>query len=139
MNLEPKCDTKISGKGRYGSFQRHSCGRLIWKDGKCKVHHPESVQIRYEKSIKHAEEKNKESIWYKYQKAQDRIVALEMEVIVALEKEVAALKERLYPKPQTRTCSTEELNNADPDCKHEVVDAPGGGIKCTKCQGWFCF
>lgn len=32
-----------------------------------------------------------------------------------------------------------ELWDADPDCDHDVVCAPGGGIKCTKCPGWFCF
>lgn len=32
-----------------------------------------------------------------------------------------------------------DLFDADPECKHEIVDAPGGGVKCTKCTGWFCF
>ena len=32
-----------------------------------------------------------------------------------------------------------ELFDADPNCKHDTVDAPGGGVKCTKCRGWFCF
>ena len=31
-----------------------------------------------------------------------------------------------------------ELWDADPDCKHEVISAPGGGVKCTKCKGWYC-
>ena len=31
------------------------------------------------------------------------------------------------------------LYDADPNCKHHVVEANGGGVKCTKCQGWFCF
>lgn len=31
------------------------------------------------------------------------------------------------------------LYNADPNCKHETEIAPGGGIKCTKCSGWFCY
>jgi len=33
----------------------------------------------------------------------------------------------------------EELWEADPDCKHNIADDPGGGIKCIKCGGWFCF
>lgn len=33
----------------------------------------------------------------------------------------------------------EELWDADPDCEHEIVEASGGGIKCTKCNGWFCY
>lgn len=32
-----------------------------------------------------------------------------------------------------------DLWDADPNCKHEVVSAPGGGAKCRKCKGWFCF
>ena len=35
--------------------------------------------------------------------------------------------------------TTEELYDADPDCKHKVIDANGGGVKCIKCTGWFCF
>jgi hypothetical protein len=32
-----------------------------------------------------------------------------------------------------------ELWNADPSCAHNVVDAPGGGVRCTKCSGWLCY
>lgn len=35
--------------------------------------------------------------------------------------------------------TTEELYDADPNCDHRVVGASGGGIKCTKCSGWFCY
>lgn len=31
------------------------------------------------------------------------------------------------------------LHGADPRCKHNVVLASGGGVKCTKCPGWFCY
>jgi hypothetical protein len=31
------------------------------------------------------------------------------------------------------------LWDADPNCKHEEVSQPGGGVKCIKCNGWFCF
>lgn len=31
------------------------------------------------------------------------------------------------------------LYNADDDCDHDVQPAPGGGVKCTRCPGWFCF
>ena len=34
---------------------------------------------------------------------------------------------------------SDELFDADPNCKHEIVDASGGGVKCTKCRGWFCY
>ena len=32
----------------------------------------------------------------------------------------------------------EELWDADPKCKHDVISTNGGGVKCTKCRGWFC-
>lgn len=32
-----------------------------------------------------------------------------------------------------------ELYDADPECRHNIKCASGGGIKCTKCGGWFCF
>ena len=35
--------------------------------------------------------------------------------------------------------TNDDLFDADLNCKHEVVSAPGGGVKCTKCPGWFCF
>jgi len=31
------------------------------------------------------------------------------------------------------------LWDANPDCDHNIVDSPGGGVKCTKCGGWKCF
>ena len=36
-------------------------------------------------------------------------------------------------------CKTEELYDADPNCKHFVIGASGGGLKCVKCNGWFCY
>jgi hypothetical protein len=33
----------------------------------------------------------------------------------------------------------DELWDADEDCDHNIIDAPGGGVKCTKCTGWFCY
>ena len=32
-----------------------------------------------------------------------------------------------------------ELYNADPNCEHNVVPQLSGGVKCTKCGGWFCY
>lgn len=31
------------------------------------------------------------------------------------------------------------LWNADPNCVHDEQPASGGGVKCRKCSGWFCF
>jgi hypothetical protein len=32
-----------------------------------------------------------------------------------------------------------DLLGANPNCEHNIVTAPGGGVKCTKCKGWFCY
>lgn len=31
------------------------------------------------------------------------------------------------------------LYEATPGCDGRIVSGRGGGIKCTKCRGWFCF
>ena len=36
-------------------------------------------------------------------------------------------------------CKDDELHDTDPNCKHFVIGAAGGGIKCVKCNGWFCY
>lgn len=33
----------------------------------------------------------------------------------------------------------EELFHANPKCNHQIANAPGGGVKCKKCTGWFCY
>ena len=33
----------------------------------------------------------------------------------------------------------EKLYDADPNCEHNIVPVLSGGIKCTKCGGWFCY
>ncbi len=42
-------------------------------------------------------------------------------------------------KPKKKVYPT--LWNADPKCKHNIIDNfyGGGGIKCTKCGGWCCY
>lgn len=30
------------------------------------------------------------------------------------------------------------LYHAKLDCDHEIIHAGGGGVKCRKCEGWFC-
>ncbi len=31
------------------------------------------------------------------------------------------------------------LYDADENCEHDEQPALGGGVKCVKCGGWFCF
>lgn len=37
------------------------------------------------------------------------------------------------------TAAAESLYDADPECQHNIVDSSGGGVRCTKCGGWFCY
>lgn len=32
-----------------------------------------------------------------------------------------------------------ELWESDPKCLHHITLPTGGGIRCSKCGGWFCF
>jgi len=34
--------------------------------------------------------------------------------------------------------NSDELFDADPNCKHEI-EVLWSGVKCKKCKGWFCF
>lgn len=49
-------------------------------------------------------------------------------------------------RPRSKSCKTciensnySELYGADPNCKHEIISASGGGVRCKKCSAWFCF
>lgn len=33
----------------------------------------------------------------------------------------------------------EELWGADPNCEHNIISMPSGGVRCTKCKGWCCY
>lgn len=32
-----------------------------------------------------------------------------------------------------------ELYDADPNCQHVLTNGSGGGVRCLKCKGWFCY
>ena len=50
----------------------------------------------------------------------------------------AGEKARAYRDRNLTDYPTSDLWNADPECKHEVEHASGGGVKCRKCGGWKC-
>jgi hypothetical protein len=50
-----------------------------------------------------------------------------------------AAKEVAYLASLDYTYKTEDLHDADAECTHAVKDAPGGGVKCIYCPGWFCY
>ncbi len=79
-----RCSQKVYPNELWGSFYPHQCHRKVWKDGFCKIHHPDSVKIREEKSRKRWEEK---------QKKDPLIIALKK--ISQLEKENKTLKKQI--------------------------------------------
>lgn len=57
---------------------------------------------------------------------------------------VATKKGETMKKFEYLNCEEEDTEDTTydepcPDCKAPLVDAPGGGVKCTKCDYWFCF
>ena len=75
MDTQGKCKHIVSQ-----GWCSHPCGKNVWKDGYCKIHHPESVAARRAKSEARWEEKKKQSAWYKLEQANKRIAELESEI-----------------------------------------------------------
>lgn len=48
MNFN-KCKKIISGKTM--AFSGHQCLNSIWKDGLCRIHHPETIAIRRDRIL----------------------------------------------------------------------------------------
>lgn len=62
------------------------------------------------------------------------------DLVTRAEKAEARLRELEAPKEdEDGKPYNGHLYSTDPDCKHKVVHATGGGVRCTKCSGWFCY
>ena len=70
-----QCKERVSNNG----WHWHTCRKPIWKDGYCKIHHPESVQKRIEKSIEKEKEKYELSPLGRLEEAQKEIEKLKKE------------------------------------------------------------
>ena len=66
--------------GERSDFGGHRCMKIVWKDGYCKVHHPESVKIRGDKADERWEIKQMNSPWKKLTAAENRVKELEREI-----------------------------------------------------------
>jgi hypothetical protein len=74
--LDPeKCPEWVSTPGM--RMKLHQCTKLIWKDGFCKIHHPEKVAERQRKS---EENYRLTSPWEKLRLAYEKIEKLELEI-----------------------------------------------------------
>lgn len=60
-----------------------------------------------------------------------------------LERLVRAIERAHGVEPTNQRCSEAQkdggLWDAESNCDGEVTNAPGGGVRCTKCRGWFCY
>jgi len=75
-----KCEATVYPKERWGTLHGYQCTRKIWKDGYCKIHHPDSVKVRRKKSMERYEENKKKSDWYLLNEANKKIEELEAEI-----------------------------------------------------------
>jgi hypothetical protein len=71
---ETKCKKQVWDRSIWRS---HRCSYNVWKDGYCKIHHPDSVKQRAADSVKRLEERWKRSPWGA---ASARIKILEQEL-----------------------------------------------------------
>lgn len=72
-----KCQKMLYGTARYDQFVAHPCTKKHYKDGFCKIHHPEAVKMRQEISSRRWEEKMNNS---PLSKAMRKIKELEEEI-----------------------------------------------------------
>lgn len=75
---KPICEARVSTRGTRLGY--HQCTKPVWKDGFCKVHHPDSVKLRDEKSRAKFKEQLEKSPYARLAKAQERIAELEAEI-----------------------------------------------------------
>jgi hypothetical protein len=72
--MSDKCKATVYPQQAWGSFHGHPCKKPVWKDGFCKVHHPETVAERNKKFRLRYEATRS------YVKALEKIAALEAEL-----------------------------------------------------------
>jgi hypothetical protein len=68
--MSDMCKKMVSAAGQWGTFHPHQCTKKIWKDGWCKVHHPDSIKERNEQAMIRWNEKWETSPQAKYAKLQ---------------------------------------------------------------------
>jgi hypothetical protein len=74
------CKQRVYPNERWGAFNPHQCNKKIWKDGFCKIHHPDSVEERNRKATERWNAKNEASDFHQLKLARKRIEELEEEI-----------------------------------------------------------
>lgn len=75
------CKQRVYGdRGSYLGRQCSNCSNNVWKDGYCKIHHPDYVQERREKSVERFKQKEANNPYTLLKKEVDRTKELEAQV-----------------------------------------------------------
>jgi len=69
----------------------------------------------------------------------DRLFTQELFKHLSAEEQQRFCLENGYVMPDPIKKPEPELWDADPNCDHDEQPASGGGVRCTKCKGWFCY
>jgi len=79
--IEGQCKKIVWDKGGWHSYQ---CRHKVWKDGYCKIHHPDSVKARQELSHMRWEQKREKDLLVlahkKIAELQEKIEELEKKI-----------------------------------------------------------
>ena len=78
--LDPEKCKEIVRRGETWHRYNSQCNFKIWKDGYCKMHHPDSVAERERKSKERYDERWKQTAICKLSEARKRIKELEAEI-----------------------------------------------------------
>lgn len=74
-----QCKQRVIPNERWGAFHMRQCSKSAWKDGFCKIHHPDSIKERDIKAQERYEERKKTNPLYLYFDAKEKIKELEIE------------------------------------------------------------
>ena len=84
--LKERCKKTIYSRG---SFRGDQCSKLIWKEGFCRIHHPESVKKRQEKSDRYFEAQRENSPYVRLSKEIGRLKSINADLLEVAKRVIA--------------------------------------------------
>ena len=88
---EGYCKREVYPNERWGAFHPYQCSRKIWKDGYCKIHHPDTEAEREKKRTEKWERERENSLPVKYNK----LIKEKEELIKWLEKKIRVCENKI--------------------------------------------
>jgi hypothetical protein len=96
--MTERCKTTVYPNDQYGAFHGHQCKKPVWKDGYCKVHHPEAVEQRSKDATERWNQKWANSPQMQLHNALEEIKTLRAALAAAEEARDELLEERRIEK-----------------------------------------